>query len=78
MKLGDLVRIRKSHPAVRRWRKSYLRAGTPYIGKWAEEDTPLLHIGECDYGVGRVKVLGPGGQLASFDDYLLTVRGMQK
>ena len=77
MNKGDLVRIRKSHPAVQKWRKDFRRSGTPFIGKWAEAGTPLLHLGECDYGVGRVKVMGPGGQLASFDDYLLTARGVK-
>ncbi len=75
MKPGDIVRIRKSHPAVQRWRKRYRRSGSPFIGKWAEEGACLLHIGECDYGVGRVKVLGPRGETASFDDYLLTTKG---
>ena len=78
MKAGDLVRIRKSHPAVQRWRKHAQRYGSPAIGLWAEEGAALLSLGECDYGVGRVKVLGPGGELASFDDYLLTTRGMMK
>ena len=71
MKVGDLVRLRKSHPAVKRWRKRKWLA----IGQWAEAGSPLLLIGECDYGVGRLKVLGPDGSLASFDDYLLTTKG---
>jgi hypothetical protein len=74
MKAGDMVRLRKSHPAVQRWRKRYRRNGHPAIGKWAEEGESLLHLGECDYGVGRVRVLGPDGELASFDDYLLIAR----
>ena len=71
MKVGDLVRLRKSHPAVQRWRKSYRRLGHPFIGKWAEESASLLVLEECNYSVGRWQVLGPGGALASFDDYLL-------
>ncbi len=73
MKPGDLVRLRKSHPSVRRWRKQKWLA----IGRWAEAGAPLLLIGECDYSVGRMKVLGPDGSLASFDDYLLTTRGLK-
>ena len=76
MKAGDLVRIRKSHPAVKRWRKRYRSHGTPFIGKWAEEGASLLVLEECDYAVDRWKVLGPGEQVASFDDYLLTTRGL--
>ncbi len=66
-----MVRIRKSHPAVQRWRKEFRRRGGPFIGKWAEEGIPLLVVEECDYAVGRWRVLGPDGQPASFDDYLL-------
>jgi len=73
MKPGDLVRLRKSHPTVQRWRKQRWLA----IGQWAEAGAPLLFIGECDYSVGRCKVLGPDGSLASFDDYLLTTRGLK-
>ena len=75
MKAGDMVRIRKSHPAVQRWRKRYRTYGTPFIGKWAEEGTSLLILEECDYAVDRWQVLGPGGELASFDDYLLIRSG---
>ena len=78
MKVGDLVRIRKSHPAVQRWRKRYRRNGSPFIGKWAEEGVPLLLLEQPDYSDTRWEVLGPGGELASFDDYLLTTRGMRK
>tara|TARA_Y100000034_G_scaffold63170_1_gene76409 strand:- start:869 stop:1105 length:237 start_codon:yes stop_codon:yes gene_type:complete len=78
MKPGDLVRIRKTHPAVQRWRKEFRRRGGPFIGKWAEEGASLLLLEECDYSSGRWEVLGPGGELASFDDYLLTTRGMRK
>jgi len=77
MKSGDLVRLRKSHPAVKRWRKQAQRCGSPAIGLWAEAGSLLLLIGECDYGVGRYKVLGPDGSLASFDDFLLTARGLK-
>tara|TARA_Y100000310_G_scaffold317851_2_gene371236 strand:- start:706 stop:939 length:234 start_codon:yes stop_codon:yes gene_type:complete len=76
MKPGDFVRLRKSHPSVKRWRRQAKRYGSPAIGVWAEEGAALLHLGECDYGVGRVKVLGPDGSLASFDDYLLTTWGV--
>ena len=78
MKVGDLVRIRKTHPAVQRWRKRYGRSGSPFIGKWAEEGVPLLLLEQPDYSDTRWEVLGPGGELASFDDYLLTTRGMRK
>ena len=78
MKVGDLVRIRKTHPAVQRWRKRYRRSGSPFIGKWAEEGVPLLLLEQPDYSDTRWEVLGPGGELASFDDYLLTTRGMRK
>lgn len=77
MKSGSLVRLRKSHPAVKRWRNQYKRCGYPKIGQWAEEGAILLDLGECDYGVGRRQVLGPGGEPASFDDYLLTTRGIK-
>jgi len=76
MKVGDLVRLRKSHPAVQRWRKRYRRRGHPFIGKWAEEGSPLLLLEECDYSDTRWEVLGPGGQLASFDDFLFTTHGV--
>ena len=78
MKPGDLVRIRKSHPAVQRWRKRYRSHGTPFIGKWAEEGASLLLLEQPDYSDTRWEALGPGGELASFDDYLLTTRGMRK
>ena len=69
MKPGDLVRIRKSHPAVQRWRKRYRRSGSPFIGKWAEEGAPLLLLEQPDYSDTRWEVLGPAGELASFDDF---------
>ena len=78
MKVGDLVRLRKTHPAVQRWRKEFRRRGGPFIGKWAEEGVPLLLLEQPDYSDTRWEVLGPGGELASFDDYLLTTRGMRK
>ncbi len=77
MKVGDLVRLRKSHPAVQRWRKGYRKSGHPLIGKWAEEGAPLLLLEECDYSNSRWEVLGPGGEPASFDDYLMTTLGMK-
>jgi len=72
VKPGNLVRLRKSHPAVKRWRQR------PYlvIGQWAEAGSPLLLLEKCDYSDTRWEVLGPGGELASFDDYLMTTRGM--
>ena len=79
MKPGDLVRLRKSHPAVKRWRhQNRLRQSGLAIGQWAEEGAPLLLLEECDYSDTRWEVLGPGGALASFDDYLFTTRGMAK
>lgn len=71
MKVGDLVRLRKSHPSVKRWRRQAQRYGSPAIGLWAEEGSSLLILEECDYAVDRWKVLGPSGAMASFDDYLL-------
>jgi hypothetical protein len=75
MKPGDLVRLRKSHPAVQRWRKTFRRFGTLTIGKWAEEGAPMLLLEECDYSDTRWEVLGPGGELASFDYFLFTAPG---
>jgi hypothetical protein len=73
MKTGDLVRLRKSHPAVKTWRhQPHL-----FIGRWAEEGAPLLILRRSDYDDERWEVLGPGGQLASFDYWLLTTRGMK-
>ena len=77
MNAGDLVRLRKSHSAVQRWRKSYRKYGHPFIGKWAEEGAALLLLKECDYSDDRWEVLGPDGQPASFDYYLFTTRGMK-
>jgi hypothetical protein len=76
MKVGDLVRLRKSHPTVKIWRRHARRYGSPAIGRWAEEGTPLLLLEKRDYSDTRWEVLGPGGELASFDDYLMTTRGM--
>jgi hypothetical protein len=73
VKVGDLVRLRKSHPAVKRWRRQ--RHLT--IGQWAEAGTMLLLLEKCDYSDTRWEVLGPGGELASFDDFLFTTRGMK-
>ena len=71
MKQGDLVRLRKSHPAVKRWmRRPFLS-----IGQWAKTGAPLLLLEECDYSDTRWEVLGPGGQRASFDNFLMTARG---
>ena len=84
MKVGDLVRLRKSHPSVKRWRRQnqlrrQLNGNGLFIGQWAEEGAPLLLLEECgDTGGGRWEVLGPAGQLASFDDYLMTTRGVMK
>jgi len=77
MKPGDLVRLLKSHPGPARWRKAYRKHGHPLIGKWVEEGAPLLLIEECDYSNTRWEVLGPGGEPASFDDFLFTTRGMK-
>ena len=75
MKVGDLVRLRKSHPAVKRWRRSFVRHGTLTIGKWAEEGAALLLLNQRTNR--RWQVLGPAGQLASFDEFLFTTRGMK-
>jgi len=77
MKPGDLVRLRKTHPAVKMWRKGFRKYGHPFIGKWAEEGVPLLLLEQPDYSDTRWEVLGPGGELASFDDYLFTTRGLK-
>jgi len=73
MKTGDLVRLRKNHPSVKRWRRQ------PHllIGRWAEAGAALLLIEKCDYSDTRWEVLGPDGEYASFDDYLMTTRGMK-
>jgi|TARA_Y100000034_G_scaffold42921_1_gene52482 hypothetical protein len=78
MKPGDVVRLRKSHPAVKRWRRTFQRYGTLAIGKWAEEGAPLLLLEQVDYSDTRWEVLGPAGELASFDDFLMITRGMTK
>ena len=77
MKPGDLVRLRKSHPAVKRWRRTFQRYGTLAIGKWAEEGALLFLLEQYDYSDTRWEVLGPGGEPASFDDYLFTTRGLK-
>ena len=77
MKAGDMVRLRKSYPAVKRWRREFKRRGSPLIGRWAEEGALLLLLAESDYSDGRWEVLGPGGQLASFDGFLMTRRGVK-
>lgn len=77
MNVGDLVRLRKSHPAVKRWRRTFQRYGTLAIGKWAEEGAPLLLLEAWDeYSDTRWDVLAPGGELASFDEFLFTKSGM--
>ena len=77
MKISDLVRLRKSHPAAKRWRREFQKRGAPFIGRWAEEGTPLLLLRRADYDNDRWEVLGPGGQLGSFDEFLFTTRGMK-
>ena len=73
MKPGDMVRLRKSHPAVKTWR----RQPHLFIGRWAEAGAPLLILRRSDRDDARWEVLGPDGQLASFDYWLLTARGMK-
>ena len=90
MKVGDLVRLRKSHPAVKRWRRAaragltirqwapgsrIVRWGSTMV-QWAEAGSPRLLLEKCDYSDERWEVLGPGGELASFDEYLFTKSGM--
>ncbi len=78
MKPGDLVRLRKSHPSEMRWRhQNRLRQSGLAIGQWAEEGAALLLLEKCGYSNTRWEVLGPGGEPASFDDYLMTTRGMK-
>ncbi|HIE83846.1 MAG TPA: hypothetical protein EYQ00_08390 [Dehalococcoidia bacterium] len=82
MKVGDVVRLRKSHPAVKRWRQQnqlrrQLNGSGLFIGQWAEDGELLLLLEKCGYSDGRWDVLGPGGQLASFDDYLFTTWGVK-
>ena len=71
MKPGDLVRLRKSHPAVKRW------GGYTTIKKWANAGSALLLVEKCDYSNTRWEVIGPDGETASFDDFLFTTRGMK-
>jgi hypothetical protein len=73
MKPGDLVRLRKSHPAVKGWRRQKYLA----IGQWAEAGSALFLLFKHDYSDTRWEVLGPGGELASFDDFLFTTRGLK-
>ena len=75
MKVGDLVKLRKSHPAVRRWRRQFQRHSAPFIGGWAEAGAPLLLLHRTE--ARRWEVLGPDGQFGSFDEFLLTGRGMK-
>ena len=73
MKPGDLARLRKSHPAVKKWRSQpHL-----FVGRWAEAGASLLILRRSDYDDERWEVIGPNGQLASFDHWLLTTRGMK-
>jgi hypothetical protein len=69
MKPGDLVRLRKSHPAVKRW------ASYTTIKKWANEGATLLLIEKCDYSDTRWEVIGPDGETASFDNFLFKTQG---
>ena len=78
MEPGDLVRLRKSNPHVQRWRTRYRKYGTLLIGKWAEDGEALLLLEKCDYSDTRWEVLGPGGEPASFDDFLFTTKGMKR
>ena len=73
MKPGDLVRLRKSNPHVKSWRRQ------PHlmIGQWAEAGSLLLLLFKHDYSDTRWEVLGPGGELASFGDFLFTTRGLK-
>jgi len=73
VKTGDLVRLRKSHPAVKTWR----RQPHLFIGRWAEAGAPLLILRRSRRDDNRWEVLGPGGRFASFDYWLLTTRGMK-
>ena len=77
IKVGDIVRIKKSHSAVRGWSPSFT------IRKWADNCTPLLVIREWSryeatngYCAVRWEVMGPKGDLGNFDDDLLTMRGV--
>jgi hypothetical protein len=73
MRPGDLVRIRKSHPHVKDWRRNYRKYGAPFIGKWAEEGESLLVLKEL-WSHQRLspKLLVFGsGEIASLHDYLL-------
>ena len=72
MKPGDLARLRKASPWVRAWRDSLM------IKQWANSGAPLLLLEKCGYSDTRWEVLGPDGELASFDDFLMTTRGMMK
>jgi len=71
MKPGDLVRLRKSHPSVKRW------GGYTTIKKWANAGAALLLVEKCDYSDTRWEVMGPDGGRASFDDVLFTTRGIK-
>jgi hypothetical protein len=69
MKPGDLVRLRKSHPAVKRW------GGYTTIKKWANAGVALLLVEKCSYSDTRWEVIGPDGETASFDDFLFKTPG---
>ena len=72
MKSGELARLRKTSPWVRAWRDSLM------IKQWANSGAPLLLVEKCTHSDTRWEVLGPGGEPASFDDFLMTTRGMMK
>jgi len=78
LKVGDLVRLRKSHPTAKIWRRHARRYGSPAIGQWAEEGTPLLLLEKCVYSDVKWEVLGPDGEVAHVDDCLMTTRGMKQ
>lgn len=71
MKPGDLVRLRKSHPAVKKW------GGYTTIKKWANAGAALLLVEKCDYSDTntRWEVIGPDAQRASFDEGLFKTQG---
>ena len=76
MQPGDLVRLRKSHPSVKGWRRTNQRHPLK-IGQWAEDGAVLILLRKAHYSDTRWEVIGPRGELASFDYYLLTTRGLK-
>jgi len=73
LKAGDLARLKKAHfPDLKRNSRRDAKER-----KWAQTGAPLLLLEKSGWPDARWEVLTPSGELASFDDHLLTTRGMK-